>query len=165
MRLISVCLQPTQLSWLPVLSSVALPSLRRKGATDNMLQSIEAHPNWPVYADVWASTSTACISMPSIIRHDICRHIYAVERGLVISVCGQPCYYYQPYYPTAMGSCLQCFDTVGWAQGCSGAGGGSGMLAWLSAWSEVQTCICPSWCHCHSLFVASVKSRLVLLFW
>ena len=41
----------------------------------------------------------------------------------------------------------------------------SGVLAWLSAWGEVQTCICPSWCHCHSLSVASVKSRLVLPFW
>jgi len=53
MRLISGCLQPTQLSWLPVLSNVAPPSLRRKTATDNMLQIIEAHPNWPVYADVF----------------------------------------------------------------------------------------------------------------
>jgi len=32
-------------------------------------------------------------------------------------------------------------------------------------WSEVQTCIWPSWCHCHSLSLASVKSRLVLPFW
>ena len=37
-------------------------------------------------------------------------------------------------------------------------------LTWLSVWSEVQTCICPSWCHCHSLSLASVKSRLVLPF-
>ena len=36
---------------------------------------------------------------------------------------------------------------------------------WLSVWREVQTCICPSWCHCHSLSLASVKSRLVLSFW
>jgi len=53
MRLISVCPQPTQLSWLPVLSSVAPPSLRRKAATDNMLQIIEAHRNWPVYVDAF----------------------------------------------------------------------------------------------------------------
>ena len=39
------------------------------------------------------------------------------------------------------------------------------MLAWLSVWSEVQTCIQPSWCQCHSLSLASVKSRLVLPFW
>ena len=26
-----------------------------------------------------------------------------------------------------------------------------GVLSWLSVWSEVQTCIWPSWCHCHSL--------------
>ena len=35
-----------------------------------------------------------------------------------------------------------------------------GVLAWLSDWS-----IRPSWCHCHSLTLASVKSRLVLPFW
>ena len=40
-----------------------------------------------------------------------------------------------------------------------------GVLAWLSVWSQVQTCIWPSWCHCHSLSPASVKSRLVLPFW
>ena len=52
-RLTSVCLQPTQLSWLPVLSNVAPASLWHKAATDNMLQIVEAHPNWPVYADVF----------------------------------------------------------------------------------------------------------------
>jgi len=41
----------------------------------------------------------------------------------------------------------------------------SGELAWLSVWSEVQTCIWPSWCQCHSLSLASVKSSLVLPFW
>jgi len=40
-----------------------------------------------------------------------------------------------------------------------------GVLAWLSVWSKVQTCIWPSWCHCHSLSLASVKFRLVLPFW
>jgi len=38
-----------------------------------------------------------------------------------------------------------------------------GVLAWLSVWSEVQTCIWPSRCHCHSLSLASAKSRLVYL--
>jgi len=40
-----------------------------------------------------------------------------------------------------------------------------GVLAWLSIWSEVQTCIWPSRCHCHSLSLASVKYGLVLPFW
>jgi len=56
--------------------------------------------------------------------------------------------------------------SVGWQEGhpaCKKLSGG--VLAWLSIWSEVQTCICPSWCHCHSLSLASVKSRLVLPFW
>ena len=63
--------------------------------------------------------------------------------------------------------CLQCFHAVGWAAGrapaCKKLSGG--VLAWLSVWSEVQTCIWPSWCHCHSLSLASVKSRVVLPLW
>ena len=39
------------------------------------------------------------------------------------------------------------------------------VLAWLSVWSAVQTCIRPSWCQCHSQSLPSVKSRLVLPFW
>ena len=40
-----------------------------------------------------------------------------------------------------------------------------GVLVWLFVWSEVQTCIRPSWRHCHSLSLAPVKSRLFLPFW
>jgi len=55
---------------------------------------------------------------------------------------------------------------VGWQEGhpaCKKLSGG--VLAWLSVYSVVQTCIWPSWCHCHSLSLSSVKSRLVLPFW
>ena len=55
---------------------------------------------------------------------------------------------------------------VGWQEGhpaCKKPSGG--VLAWLSVWSEVQTCMWPSWCHCHSLSLAPVKSRLILPFW
>ena len=42
--------------------------------------------------------------------------------------------------------CLQCFDAVGRVAGthpaCKKLSGG--VLAWLSVWSEVQTCIWPS---------------------
>jgi len=31
------------------------------------------------------------------------------------------------------------------------------MLAWLSVWGEMQICIWPSRCHCHSLSLASVN--------
>ena len=40
-----------------------------------------------------------------------------------------------------------------------------GVMAWLFVWSDVQICIWPSWCHCHSLSLAPIKSRLVLPFW
>ena len=55
-------------------------------------------------------------------------------------------------------SCSYCLLYIYWPQS-------GGMLVWLSVWSEVQTCIWPSWCHCHSLSLASVKSRSVLPFW
>ena len=62
-----------------------------KAATDNILQIIEAHPNWPVHPPPrlasWCPT--------------FCRHSCAVERGLVVGFCGQPHYCYRPYYPTA----------------------------------------------------------------
>ena len=62
---------------------------------------------------------------------------------------------------------LQCFDAVGWAAVRASALSKltGGVLAWLSVWSEVQTCIWHSGFHCHSLSLASVKSRLVLPFW
>ena len=55
---------------------------------------------------------------------------------------------------------------VGWQEGhlaCKKLSGG--VLVWLSVWSKVQICIWPSWCHCHSLSLAPVKSGLVLPFW
>ena len=55
---------------------------------------------------------------------------------------------------------------VGWQEGhpaCKKLSGG--VLAWLSVWSEMQTCIWPSGCHCHSLSLALVTSRLVFPFW
>ena len=36
-----------------------------------------------------------------------------------------------------------------------------GVLAWLSVWSTVQTCIWPDWCHCHSLSLVSQKKVCV----
>ena len=66
--------------------------------------------------------------------------------------------------------CLQCFHAVGrkGIRPVKTEWWGAGMvvcLERLSFWSEVQTCIWPSWCHCHPLSLASVKSRLVLPFW
>jgi len=53
MCLISGCLHSIPVYWLPVLSNVAPSSFCRKAPSDKMLQIIEAHTNWPVYADVF----------------------------------------------------------------------------------------------------------------
>ena len=52
MRLISGCVRPTQTPRLPVLANIAPPRLRRKVATDNLLATVENHPEWPLYADI-----------------------------------------------------------------------------------------------------------------
>ena len=51
---------------------------------------------------------------------------------------------------------------------CCWLGGRKGIrpvkkLAWLSVWSKVQTCIWPSWCHCHSLSLVCVCTVNTLL--
>jgi len=53
MLLISGCQHSTLVAGFPVLSIMTPPSLRHKAANDKMLQIIEAHPNWPVYANVF----------------------------------------------------------------------------------------------------------------
>ena len=57
--------------------------------------------------------------------------------------------------------CCQCLTLlVGRQEGHPACKKLSGeVFAWLSVWNEVQTC------HCRSLSLASVKSRLVLPFW
>jgi len=93
MRLISGCLPSMQLSWLPVLSNIAPPSfLPRKVATGNMLQIVEAHPNWPVYADVFEHPPPLLASRCPIWSDVTSVDSYAVERGLVVGFCGQPHY-------------------------------------------------------------------------
>jgi len=45
---------------------------------------------------------------------------------------------------------------VGWQEehlACKKLSGG--ILTWLSVWGEVQICILPSRCHCHSLFIVA----------
>jgi len=62
-----------------------------------------------------------------------------------------------------MFECLQCFDAV-----CGAAGRASEknwVVECMVICLELQTCIWPRWCHCHSLSLASVKSRLVLPLW
>ena len=51
---------------------------------------------------------------------------------------------------------------VGWQEGhlaCKKQWWGAGVVVYLK-----QACIWPTWCHCHSLSLASVKARLVLRF-
>ena len=98
----------------------------------------------------------------------VCIH-FSADSELVFFVCVLKCrvlnkFYYMYLYFVRAFSALTLL--VGRQEGhlaCKKLSGG--VLVWLSVCSEVQTCIWPSWCHCHSLSFASVKSWLVLPFW
>ena len=52
MRLISGTLRSTPLPWLPVLSNIELPVLRRKAAADKLVENIVKYNNWPIQPDI-----------------------------------------------------------------------------------------------------------------
>jgi len=52
MRLISGTLHSTPLPWLPVLSNIEPPALRRKAATDKLVEKIVKHDSWPIQPDI-----------------------------------------------------------------------------------------------------------------
>jgi len=52
MRLISGTLHSTLFPWLPVLSNIELPALRRKAATDKLVEKIVKHDSWPIQPDI-----------------------------------------------------------------------------------------------------------------
>jgi len=52
MRLISATLHSTPLPWLPVLSNIEPPALRRKTATDKLVEKIVKHDSWPIQPDI-----------------------------------------------------------------------------------------------------------------
>ena len=52
MRLISGTLRSTPLPWLPVLSNIESPALRRKAATDKLVEKIVKHDSWPIQFDI-----------------------------------------------------------------------------------------------------------------
>ena len=52
MRLIPGTVRSTPLPWLPVLSNIEPPALRRKAATDKLVEKIVKHDSWPIQPDI-----------------------------------------------------------------------------------------------------------------
>lgn len=74
MRLITGTLQPTPLPWLPVLSNIEPPALRRKAAVDKLLAKAAEHEDWGLQGDV---TSPPEYRLSS--RHPLWRDMEPVE--------------------------------------------------------------------------------------
>ena len=53
--LISGTLRSTPLPWLSVLSNIEPPALRRKAATDKLVEKIVKHDSWPIQPDILSS--------------------------------------------------------------------------------------------------------------
>jgi len=67
----------------------------------NMIQVVEAVPDWPVYADVFKHPPLQLTCRCPVLSEMTSVDSYAVERGLVVGFCGQPHYCNRPYYLTA----------------------------------------------------------------
>jgi len=61
MHLISATLRSIPLPWLPVLSNIELPALRRKAATGKLMEKIIGRDNWPIHSDI-TNPPHACLS-------------------------------------------------------------------------------------------------------
>jgi len=53
MRLVSGTLRSTPLPWPSVLSNIEPPALRRKAATDKLVEKIVKHDSWPIQPDIF----------------------------------------------------------------------------------------------------------------
>ena len=60
MRLISGTLRPTEIPWLPVLSNIAPPDIRRWAASAKLLSNIQSHDNLPLLQDIYDPPPDAC---------------------------------------------------------------------------------------------------------
>jgi len=54
MRLVSGALPSTPLPWLPGRSNIELPALRRKAATDKLVEKIVKYDSWPIQPDIFS---------------------------------------------------------------------------------------------------------------
>ena len=95
-----------------------------------------------------------------------------VDQYRMINTSRSTVYHSMKWYMVTVYHFIEWYTSVLWRCWLGGRKGirplkklSGGVLAWLSVWSKVQTCTWPSWCHCHSLSLASQKSRLVLPFW
>ena len=52
MRLKPGTLHSTRPAWLPVLSNIESPALRREAATDKLVEKIIKHDSWPIQPDI-----------------------------------------------------------------------------------------------------------------
>jgi len=84
-----VCTDPQRTLPYSMLVDVAAPSLLRNFVKRRL--TIGFKSSKPIQIGLCRLMSLS-ITTPNVVRHDICRHSYAVERRLVIAFCGQPPY-------------------------------------------------------------------------
>ena len=77
MRLISGTLRPTEIPWLPVLSNIAPPDIRRWAASAKLLSNIQSHDNLPLLQDIYDPPSRRLLSRNPIWAHipDPCQSV------------------------------------------------------------------------------------------
>jgi len=79
MRLISGTIRSTPLPWLPFLTNIEPPALRRRAATDKLLTQAECHSEWPLYDDVFH---------PPLLRLKSCKPLWRIQKQLMSQAVG-----------------------------------------------------------------------------
>ena len=71
-------------------------------------------------------------------------------------------FYNMQHFTLAFSALMLLVGRQEWHPACKKLSGG--VLVWLSVRSDVQISIWPSWCHCHSLSLASEKIQIGFTF-
>jgi len=76
MRLISGTLRSTPIPRLPVLSNIEPPALRRKAATDKLVEKIVKHDSWAIQPDI---LNPPLLRLTSRTRQPLCLELQPVD--------------------------------------------------------------------------------------
>jgi len=141
MRLISGTLRSTPLPWLPVLSSIEPPALRRKAATDKLVEKIVKHDSWPIQPDIFSppllrltSRKPLWLDLQTVDIKSRWRHNWKSAQVVNSHLVCDPTIWQPGFdFPRQQWSLLNCFRTE---QGHCGA--------CRRKWRLTDTDLCPS---------------------
>jgi len=112
MCLISGTLRSTPFPWLPVLSNIEPPALRRKAAIDKLVEKIVKHDSWPIQPDILSPPMPLWLHLQPVDIKSRWRHNWKSAQVVISHLMCDPTIW-QPGFdlPRQQWSLLNCFYT------------------------------------------------------